>query len=582
MSDMRYPSIYSFLWSVIKPFKWHYAVMLMAPILGAFYDFANNYAIKLVVDAFADGKVVTYQSLFWPIALFVGAQVWIDALWRVGDVAQWRSEPYVRQAILLKVYDFVQKYPYTFFQNTQTGSITSKIKGILDGYDNFWAALHHEFTPKLMNTIVLTAVLAIVNLKVCLFVTLWAISFFVIMYRFSVTLDKLSFVTSNYRHNILGLIADNVANIFTIFSFATRKKELGNLDKVIKKYFVPANIKFYKFNFLSNLAAALLYWVMLISLFIFMIHLRQTNQVSSGDLVFVMGITLKMSWDLWQMIHKMQDFMGNLGGFKSAFELLKMPRDEMGQSCSPIKVIRPSIVFEDVSFAYEAGKPIFSNLSLKIKPGEKVGLVGVSGSGKSTLVSLLLKYFQINQGRILIDNQDIAKFSADSIREHVTLIPQDILLFHRNILENIQYGSSNVTEEKVVTAARLANIHDFIMGLKDQYQTEVGERGIKLSGGQRQRIAIARAILKNAPILILDEATSSLDAETEQLIQASLNSILNNANVTVLAIAHRLSTLKHMDRIIVLEQGKIVEEGTHNILISHDTLYKRLWEMQKI
>jgi len=557
--------------------------MLMAPILGALYDFGNNYAIKLVVDAFAVDAAVTYHSLFLPIAIFVGAQIWLDALWRIGDIAEWRSEPYVRQAILLRVYDFVQHNSYAFFQNTHAGSITSKIKGILDGYDNFWAALHHEFTPKLMNTIVLTVVLAIVNLKVCLFVALWAVCFFIVMYRFSITLDKFSYITSNHRHHIFGLIADNVANIFTIFSFATRKKELNNLDAVIEKDFIPANVKFYKFNFLVNVIAVFLYWIMLISLFLFMIHLRQTGQASSGDLVFVMGITIKMSWDLWQMIQKMQEFMKNLGDFKSAFELLKTPQENNEQCLvSHIKIIRPSIVFEDLCFSYEADKPIFSNLSLKIKPGEKVGLVGVSGAGKSTLVSLLLKYFQANKGRILIDNQDIVKFSSDSIREHVAVIPQDILLFHRNIFENIHYGNSNATEEEVIAAARLANIHDFILSLKDQYKTEVGERGIKLSGGQRQRIAIARAILKNAPILILDEATSSLDAETEQLIQTSLNSILNNANVTVLAIAHRLSTLKHMDRIIVLEQGRIVEEGTHNTLITHDTLYKRLWEMQKI
>ncbi len=580
---MSYSSIYTFLWSVIRPYKWHYVVMLMAPILSAFYDFANNYAIKLVVDIFSQEGIVTYQALFWPIAMFIGAQISLDVIWRVADIAEWRSEPYVRQSILLKVYDYVQHSPYQFFQNTQSGSITSKIKGILDGYDNFWAAMHHDFTPKFVNTLVLTAVLAIVNLKVCFFMTIWIACFFTVMYRFSMVLDKLSFINSNHRHNIFGLIADNVANIFTVFSFATRKAELKRLDRVIQKDFIPSNIRFYKFNFLSNIVAALLYWVMLISLFLFMIHLRKTGQASSGDLVFVMGVTIKMGWDLWQMIQKMQEFMKNIGDFKSAFDLLKTPQKEAdAYSIQEIKVVRPSIVFENVCFSYEPAKPIFSNLSLRIKPGEKVGLVGTSGAGKSTLVSLLLKYFSLNQGRILIDNQDISKFSEDSIREHVAVIPQDILLFHRNILDNILYGNKEAREEEVIKATRVANIHDFIMSLKEQYHTEVGERGIKLSGGQRQRIAIARAILKNAPILVLDEATSSLDAETEQLIQASLNIILNNANVTVLAIAHRLSTLKHMDRIIVLEQGKIVEEGTHNILITHDSVYKKLWEMQKI
>ncbi len=580
---MQYRSIYAFLWSVIRPFKWHYSIMLVAPILGAFYDFANNYALKLVVDAFSSEQQITYQALVWPIGIFIGAQVMLDVLWRGADIAEWRAEPYVRQSILNKVYDYVQHNPYHFFQNTHSGSITSKIKGILDGYDNFWAAMHHDFTPKVANTIVLTAVLAIVNVKVCLFVAIWGICFFLIMYRFSITMDKLSFINANDRHAIFGLIADNIANIFTVFSFATRKAELNRLNHIIEKDFIPSNIRMYKFNFFANIIAAFLYWFMLISLFIFMIHLRKTEQVTSGDLVFVMGVTTKMSWDLWQMIQKMQEFMKNIGDFKSAFELLKTPQAQTELLVSEnIKVLRPSIVFQDVTFCYEPEKPIFNELSLNIKPGEKVGLVGISGAGKSTLVSLLLKYFSIQQGRILIDNQDTSRYSADTIREHVAVIPQDIMLFHRSILDNILYGNMEASEAEVKAAAEMANIHDFIMSLPEQYGTLVGERGVKLSGGQRQRIAIARAILKNAPILVLDEATSSLDTETEQLIQTSLNTLLEDSNITVLAIAHRLSTLKHMDRIIVLEHGKIVEEGTHNALIGRDSLYKKLWELQKI
>lgn len=585
---IQYRSIYAFLWSVIWPYKWHYAIMLMAPIVGAFYDFANNYAIKLVVDAFSSHSEVTYRALYQPIILFVGAQVLLDFLWRIADIAEWRSEPYVRQSIILQVYDYVQHNSFPFFQSTQSGSITSKIKGILDGYDNFWAAMHHDFTPKITNTVVNIAVLSIVSIKACLLVGIWGIVFFIIMYRFSTILDKLSFINANYRHKIFGLIADNITNISTIFSFASRKRELKRLNRVIKTEFIPSNIKVYKFNFMSNIVAAVLYWIMLITLFIFMIHLRQTGQATIGDLVFVMGVTIKMSFDLWQMIQNMQTFMKDIGDFKSAFELLKThPTTEKKkniefEASQDIKIIRPSIVFDRVSFAYEATNPIFSDLSLEIKPGEKVGLVGMSGAGKSTLVSLLLKYFLIDSGRILIDNQNIAEYSTDTIRAHISVIPQDVLLFHRSILDNIRYGNPKASDEEVMYATRVANIHDFIMSLPEQYETLVGERGIKLSGGQRQRIAIARAILKHAPILVLDEATSSLDTESEQLLQTSLNTILENSNITVLAIAHRLSTLKHMDRIIVLEKGKIIEEGTHNMLIMHNTRYKQLWEMQKI
>lgn len=576
-------TIYTFLWSVIKPYKWYYAAMLSAPILGAFYDFANNYALKLVVDAFSGDQEVTYQALFWPIAIFIFAQIYLDFIWRASDIAEWRSEPYVRQSILSKVFEYVEYNPYKFFQNTQSGTITSRIKGILDGYDNFWAALHHDFTARVANTIVLTAVLAVVSVKVCLLVAAWAVSFFFVMYYFSNTLDKLSYAAANYRHVILGRISDNISNIFTLFSFSTRKYELNNLNKFIEKDFIPANVRVYKFSFYSNLIAAVFYWVMLISIFLFMIHLRKTEQATSGDIVFVMGITLKMSWELWQMIQKLQSFMKNIGDFKSAFELMKIAHEPYDDPNLPaLKITAPSITFEEVSFSYDPNKPVLDNLSLHIRAGEKVGLVGVSGAGKSSLVSLLLKYFQPNYGRILIDAQDISQVSSDSVREQIAVIPQDIMLFHRTIFENIMYGDKDATKDDVVAAARMANIHDIIINLPDAYDSMVGERGVKLSGGQRQRIAIARAILKNAPILILDEATSSLDTNTENLIQTSLNNFLENSQTTVVAIAHRLSTLKHMDRIIVLEHGKIIEEGTHDELIKKANLYKKLWEMQRI
>ncbi len=339
---------------MIRPYKWHYGAMLMAPILGAFYDVASNYALKLVVDAFSQTVLPSYSSLLAPILLFIAAQVFLDVLWRASDIAEWRSEPYVRQAIILEVYERIQRYPYLFFQNTQAGTISSKIKGIVDGYDHFWAAMHHDFTPNLANTIVLTAALALVNLKVCLFVSLWGIGFFLMMYAFSRKMDKLSFINANDRHSLFGLIADNIANILTVFSFATRKKESAKLKGLIEERFIPSMLKLYKFSFVANSVAAVFYWMMLISLFLFMIHLRKTEQVSTGDLVFVMSMTIKMSWDLWQMIKKMQDFMKDIGDFKSAFTLLQNPQAEE-TSTMALNITQPSIDFEHVCFAYEGG-----------------------------------------------------------------------------------------------------------------------------------------------------------------------------------------------------------------------------------
>jgi len=583
MDAPHYRSIYTFLWHLIKPFKWHYLAMLSAPILGASYDFLNNYSLKLIIDAFSTNAQLSYTDLAWPIGIFIFSQISLDVFWRSSDIAEWRAEPYVRQNILNETYGFIQNHPYWFFQNTPSGSITSRIKGILDGYDNFWASAHHDFTPKIANTVVLSAVLAVVSWKVCLLVSVWALVFIGTMYWLSLTLDKLSFVNAEHRHSILGLVADNISNIFTIFSFATKKHELKRLNESIEKDFIPSTVKVYKFSFMLHSFAAVLYWIMLITLLFYMIHLRNIGEATNGDFVFVMGITFRLAMELWLMIQKMQNFMKNVGDFKSSFEIMKTAQDPREQIELPaLNISNASIAFDKVSFSYDGDRHVFSDLSLTIKPGEKIGLVGISGAGKSTFVSLLLKYFSPRQGRILIDGNDTAQFSTDSVRENIAVIPQDIMLFHRSIGENIGYGRIDATKDEIIEAARMANIHEFIMSLPEQYDALVGERGVKLSGGQRQRIAIARAILKHAPILILDEATSSLDTETEQLIQNSLNALLDDKQTTVVAIAHRLSTLKHMDRIIVLEHGKIVEEGTHDVLTRQGKLYQKLWELQKM
>jgi ATP-binding cassette subfamily B protein len=244
-------------------------------------------------------------------------------------------------------------------------------------------------------------------------------------------------------------------------------------------------------------------------------------------------------------------------------------------------VKNPEINFKNLTYHHQKDNLVFNNFNLSIKAGERIGLVGHSGAGKSTLINLLLKVFDPIGGEILIDQKNIAGVTFDSLRANIALIPQDPALFHRTIYENIAYGKINCSADEVVTAAKKAHIHDFIMSLPLTYDTLVGERGIKLSGGQKQRVVIARAILKNAPILILDEATSSLDSEVETQIQESINEMLENSRSTVIAIAHRLSTIKNMDRIVVMDRGKIIEDGSFSELISKENgRFKELWNHQ--
>lgn len=258
---------------------------------------------------------------------------------------------------------------------------------------------------------------------------------------------------------------------------------------------------------------------------------------------------------------------------------LVIPHDIKDKSnASQLVVTQGRIEFSKVKFHYQGGYSLFQNKSVTIEPGQKVGLVGYSGSGKSTFVNLILRLYEVVDGQILIDGQNLAEVTQESLRQAIAMIPQDPTLFHRSLMDNIRYGRTDATDEEVILASRKAHAHEFISLLPEGYKTLVGERGVKLSGGQRQRIAIARAILKNAPILMLDEATSQLDSITESNIQESLWDLMQGK--TTLIVAHRLSTLLHMDRILVFDKGHIIEDGTHTELLNRGGLYKTLWDAQ--
>lgn len=583
-TDMQNQSIISFFWKHIKPYKWYYFIMLAAPVVGSFYPFAYNYAIKLFLDAMTADTHFTYQDVLLPIILFLSAQFTLDFIWRISSIAEWKSEPYVRRSILVQSYDYVQHHSYLFFQDNFTGSISSKIKGILDGYNKFWEEMHHGLLSKVLKCVVNLCALALVSIKLGLFVFIWSAIYIPIIYKLSLKLNQLSFEETESKHFLIGQIADKIANIISLFSFATRKKELKLLNDQISYDFIPKQIHVYKYDFKIQIIGGILYFFMFTFILFYMIHLRMGGLVSIGDFAFVFGIALIVAEDIWHATISLQSFARAMGDLKSALSILYIPHQSVDRkNARPILIEQPTIEFKDVSFAYNRENLVFRDLNLHIKAGEKIGLVGHSGAGKSSLVNLLLRYFEYANGNILIDNQSIKMVTQDSLRENITVIPQDTMLFHRSLMENIRYGNLNATDEEVIEASKKAHIHEFIITLPEQYHTYVGERGIKLSGGQRQRIAIARAFLKDAPILILDEATSSLDSQTEKLIQESLNALINDKRKTVIAIAHRLSTLKHMDRIIVLNKGNIIEEGTHNKLIENkNSLYKKLWELQEI
>jgi ABC-type multidrug transport system fused ATPase/permease subunit len=309
------------------------------------------------------------------------------------------------------------------------------------------------------------------------------------------------------------------------------------------------------------------------------IHYWVLGSVSIGSFVLIQIYILGLMDNFWASSRIMRDLYEAFGDAKEMVEMLKLEHGIKDvQGAQPLKVTAGNIVLDKLQFAFIPGKNVLDGVSLDIAAGERVALIGPSGAGKSTFVRLLLRLYDIQGGTIKIDGQDISKVTQGSLREAISFVPQDPILFHRTLMDNIRYGRTDATEAEVIEAAKLAYCHEFISAQTLGYQTFVGERGIKLSGGERQRVAIARAILKNAPILILDEATSSLDSHSEILIQDALDNLMKGK--TVIVIAHRLSTIRKMNRIIVVDKGNILEQGTHDELLAKSGLYAKLWSLQ--
>lgn len=573
--------IISYLWQSIKPYKWHLLVILQAPMVASCFVPITQYAIKITLDRLAVNAEFVLSDLTLPILLFIFGQVIAEGSWAISNVVSYKSMVFVKANITNRVYSYILDHSYKFFQDNYAGSISNKITNIQyvsnKLFENIKYNIINRFTI-LISTILLFCTVS----KILVFsILIFYILFFSIVYRLSRKLHLLSEDYTHHSQRASGLIADSISNIFSVFIFANKKKERKFIQTSLQEK-VHSEQCMLKYEFYLQLFIGITYLSISIGVLFLLVHLKQQGQITIGDFSLVLGAlfhTLEVSYSL---VTNITSFVKDWGELKESFNVLNTEheaRDKIG--AKDLTIINPSIEFKNVSFGYINGPQVFTDFSLKINPGEKIGLVGHSGAGKSTLISLLLRYFPINSGNILISMKDIDDVTEDSLRKNISVVPQEAILFHRSIRENIGYGKLDATEEEILAASKKAHIYDFIQTLPNGFDTIVGERGTKISGGQRQRIAIARAFLKNSPVLILDEATSNLDSQSEREIQKSLDSLIENK--TVIAIAHRLSTLKNMDRIIFLEKGKIIEEGTHSQLIKNTYgPYKKLWDLQSI
>lgn len=388
-------------------------------------------------------------------------------------------------------------------------------------------------------------------------------------------------IRHSVRRELHGYFADVVSNNNAVKIFATEIEEKSQHDKLNRR-FTESRLTDWKLVSIDGNNRIITILFLQIAFILLVINLVQGNPELLGTGIFAFTFTILLSNRLFEISSIVRGLEAALTDSSSAVAILdNKPTVTDRSNALELTVKHGTIIFENVSFGYSSGSSrdaLFDNLNFSIKPGEKIGLVGRSGGGKTTITNLLLRFHDIQKGRILIDGHDIALVTQRSLRRSIAYVPQDPILFHRSLLENISYGKPNVSMKKVRDVSKLAHIDEFIQSLPDAYDTLVGERGIKLSGGQRQRVAIARAMLKDAPILILDEATSALDSESEIYIQDALWKLMEGR--TAVVIAHRLSTIQKMDRIIVMDKGKVVEQGTHKELIHQNGIYASLWSHQ--
>ncbi len=495
-----------------------------------------------------------------------------------GYFVEIKMIPRLRQRIALSSVDTLLKQSHQYYQNHFAGSLTNKVNDLTGSVPDMLQTIIDRFFSHGLALIIAIYTLWQVNIKFALFILIWTTLFLGGAFMFSKRLARLSDIWSEWGSTITGKIVDVLSNILSIKLFAREAAEKSTLQTTFSEA-VKAEQKLQWSFFWVWICYGYSFVIVLGLNLFFLIKGRYEGWITVGDFALVLAINIAIVDFLWQLTKEFSQFSKYYGKVTQALRTIVVTPDiKDAPHAKALVVAKGEIIFDSVQFHYKEAKALFQKKSVTLYSGQKVGLVGYSGSGKTTFVNLILRLFDVTSGRILIDGQDIRDVTQDSLHMVIGMIPQDPSLFHRTLMENIRYGRCEATDEDVIEASKRAHAHKFIQALPEGYHSLVGERGVKLSGGQRQRIAIARAILKNAPILILDEATSQLDSVTEKFIQDSLWELMQGK--TTIVIAHRLSTLLHMDRILVFDKGKIVEDGTHQDLLIKGGLYKTLWDAQ--
>jgi len=522
------------------------------------------------------GRVDSLISILFIIA---GLNLLEWFFWRGATFTDSYFLPKVMADLSNNCFAYLHQHSFDYFSNNFSGSLVKRVKWFVNAFRVITDKILWSLFPLFIQILIISFFLFRINIFLGLVVILWAVIFLSVNWIFTKYKLKYDIKRSEAETQTTAALADTITNHSNVKLFNGYKREIDRYSQVTEKL---RRLQMFTWN-LGNIIESVQGFLMIVlelGIFYLAIKLWGRGILTIGDFVLIQTYLLTIFMRIWDFGREIREIYEHLADAEEMTIILNTPheiQDVLGAQQLRVRVGK--IEFKDVVFNYHKTRAVLNKFNLLINPGERLALIGPSGAGKTTVIKLLLRMYNLADGQILVDGQDVSKVTQESLWRNISLVPQDPILFHQTLMENIRYGRPKATDEEVSAAAGAAHCHEFIDKLPDGYNTYVGERGIKLSGGERQRVAIARAILRNAPILVLDEATSSLDSHSESLIQDALNKLM--VGKTVIVVAHRLSTIKKMDRIVVIDKKGIIEEGSHQALVGRaNGLYKKLWELQ--
>jgi len=568
-------------WRASMRHKPSFFVVFFSMFVASVLDVIRPLYYKQFFDLLSSGqpKNELFGSLFSVLIIIAILQFSFWLLRRVNNF----FANYFEAKIIAELNDMcfaaLHRHSFNFFNNNFVGSLTKKVKWFVSSFEAITDRLIWNIMPLFVNIIFITIVLFRLNIWLGVAVFLWLIAFLVINWLFTKFKLKYDLERSEMETKSTAILADTITNNANVKLFNGYQREI--------KAYAAANEALRKIRRwtwdLGSIFDAVQGFLIIgleLGVMFYAVTLWRQDAFTLGSFVLVQSYLNRIMSSIWDFGGIIRKTYENLADAEEMTVVLATPPEikDMARA-KDLQVANGKIEFKNVDFGYLSGRKILNDFNLIIPKRQRLAVIGPSGGGKTTLLKLIFRMHNINGGKILIDGQDVAKVTQESLWQNVSLVPQEPMLFHRTLKDNIAYGRPEATEEEILAAAKAAHCHEFISGLEYGYETFVGERGIKLSGGERQRVAIARAILKDTPILVLDEATSSLDSESEALIQDALNNLMKEK--TVIVVAHRLSTIRKMDRIIVIDKGQVVEDDDHDALAKNkEGIYARLWKMQ--